>query len=62
MQKRKNFSVLGTILAFMLLHHDWSTERGESVFLFWSLSTLIQQVFDTTSNTYCSSAAPLQGL
>lgn len=31
----------------MLLDHDWSTERGESFFLVWSLSTLIQQFFDT---------------
>lgn len=31
----------------MLLDHDWSTKRRESIFLVWTLSTLIQQFFDT---------------
>lgn len=39
--------MLGRILDLMLLDRDWSTERGESIFLVWTLSTLIQQFFDT---------------
>lgn len=45
-QTRRNCSVLGKILGLILLDCDWSTERRESVFLVWPLSTLIQQFFD----------------
>lgn len=39
--------MLGRILDLMFVGCDWSTERGESIFLVWTLSTLIQQFFDT---------------